>query len=99
MMDPSPQSDPLSIASILLFIAGIAAYCCGSFVCLGWIGLILWTLGAILGGAALFRVPEGGSKLVPVIGLILNLLALLTAIALLAMGVGIVAISEILKHR
>jgi hypothetical protein len=83
---PPPSTDPLAIASLALSVVGVVVYCCGSFLCIGWIAPVFWLIGAILGGVSVTR-SEGTSKTLAIVGIALNVLFGLLMVALIFLGV------------
>ncbi len=79
---------PLALASVILAVLGVIAYCCGGLFCLGWIGPILWLVGAVLGGVGLSKGLEGTSRTLAIVGVSLNVLFGLCFIGLIMIGVG-----------
>ncbi len=90
----APGTNPLAIASMFLAVVGLVTSCCGSFVCLGWLGFLAWVLGALLGGVALAQSGDGTSKVLGGVGLALNLLFLLAMGAVMVLGIGFGLLSE-----
>jgi hypothetical protein len=91
---PSTTS-PLAIASVVLAFVGAVTYCCGSFLCLGWIAPVFWILGAILGFVGMGG--GGSSKTVSIVGIIANLGLLAVFVGLIVMGVGFGVLSSLMQ--
>ncbi|MSQ01306.1 MAG: hypothetical protein EXR71_05340 [Myxococcales bacterium] len=91
---PPAETNPFAIASLILGVVGTIVYCCGSFLCLGWLGFFLWFAGAICGVVALVQKAEGNSKIMAWVGLALNLVFLLAAFGLGMVFMGLGAMSE-----
>ena len=92
-----PGMDPLAIASVVLGVVGVAVYCCGSFMCLGWIGFGIWLIGAVLGGVAAAK-NQGTNRIIGVVGVVINVVPLLAAGAMMVLGVGAGLISGMINH-
>lgn len=90
----APGINPLAIASLVLAVVGMVTYCCGSFVCLGWLGFLAWLLGAVLGVVAVAQSRDGTSKALGGVGLAMNLLFLLALGAVMVLGIGFGLLSE-----
>ncbi len=71
--DTPPPTDPLAIASIGCAVGGVAIYCCGSFMCVGWLAFPVWLIGTVLGivGAAK---GAGQNRMLGIVGIVLNVL-------------------------
>jgi hypothetical protein len=95
---PAAGPSPIAIASVLMAVLGMFVYCCGGFVCLGWIGIFVWIFGAILGAVALVQGGDASTKGFAWAGLILNLLALLMMAGLMMVGLGIGVLGQIADH-
>lgn len=96
LADPTPN--PLAIASVVLAFVGVIAYCCGSFMCLGWVGFLVWIAGAACGLIPVVQGAEGTSKTLAWVGLGTNLLFLVGSFALVFVGVGFGFLSEMAKQ-
>ncbi len=98
-MDESPDqtTNPLAIASLVLALVGVLVYCCGSFMCLGWVGILVWLAGAACGGIAVAQGVEGNNKVMAWAGLGLNLLFLVGLGALMVLGVGLSVFGQALQ--
>lgn len=90
--DDSPN--PLAIASMVLALVGVVAYCCGSFMCLGWLGFLVWIVGAVLGLIPIVQGAQGSSRTMAWAGLGANLLFLVGSFALVFVGLGVGFLSE-----
>ncbi len=75
-MNGTEERDPLAIASLVCVLLGGVVYCCGSFLCIGPLGMLVWLIGAVLGGVAMSRHTEGPNRTMGLVGLVLNLLPL-----------------------
>lgn len=93
---PPPGTDPLAIASLVLSVVGVVVYCCGSFLCLGWIAPIFWLIGAILGGISVSRA-QGTSKTLAIVGIALNVLFGLLFLGLIALGISASVLSTMMN--
>lgn len=91
----APTTNPLAIASIVFAVLGVIVYCCGSFLCLGWIAPLIWVVGLILGGVAIAQ--GGESKTLGIVGAALNGLLGLAFLALLALGISAGVLSALLQ--
>ncbi len=89
----SDSVDPLAVASVALAVVGIIAYCAGSFCCMGWVGPILWFIGAILGGIATAK-NEGNNRIIGIVGVVANVLLGLAMTALMFAGVGLMMLQD-----
>ncbi len=95
----APQSpNPFAIASLILGVVGTVVYCCGSFLCIGWLGFFFWLAGAICGVVALVQKPEGNSKIMAWVGLALNMVFPLAVIGLTALLMGMGVLGELTKQ-
>lgn len=89
--------NPLALASIILGVVGMVVYCCGSFVCMGWVGFFFWLIGAICAGVALAQGTEGTNKILAVVGLGLNLAFGFLMVGLMFLGIGASVLSSMLQ--
>lgn len=85
-MEPTPR-DTMGTASIALGLGGIVVYCCGSFMCVGWLAFPLWLIGLVLGIVGAFTQPPG-AKTMSVLGAVLNVLPAIAFGVLMVLGVG-----------
>ncbi len=91
---PAPeQNDPLSLASVVIGILGIVVYCCGSFMCVGWLAFPLWFIGFILGVVGAVK-NEDRNRWIGVAGALLNVLPGIVFGILMAFGIGLSMISQ-----
>ena len=105
MSDPllgNPQAgdeplNPLALASVILGVVGVIVYCCGSFICMGWVGFFFGLIGAVCGGVALAQGTQGTNKILSVVGLILNLGFGVLMLGLMFIGVGASVLSSMLQ--
>lgn len=93
--DTTPQPlDPFALGSIILSVVGVVVYCCGSFLCIGWVGFFVWVIGAICAVASVAMGAQGSNKIMAFVGLAMNLCCLLTMVALVVLGVGATALTS-----
>jgi hypothetical protein len=90
--------NPLSLASVILGVLGMLVYCCGSFFCMGWVGFILWLVGAACGGVALSQGTQGTNKIMAIVGVALNAVFLLLMAGLMILGVGMGFLSSLMGY-
>jgi hypothetical protein len=94
-----PTNNPFAMASVVASLVGGVVYCCGSFMCLGWLAFFIWFVGAILGGVALSQGAQGSSRTVAIVGLVLNVVFGLGAVVLMVVGVGFGVLSGLLNSN
>lgn len=93
--ESTPQPlDPFALGSIILSVVGVVVYCCGSFLCIGWIGFFVWVIGAICAVVSVAMGAQGSNKIMAFVGLALNLFCLFGMVALVALGVGASVLSS-----
>lgn len=84
---PAAQ-DPIALASAVLGVVGCAVYCCGSFMCVGWLAFPVWFVGFVLGVTGTFR-GTGNNRIIAIVGIVLNVLPGLVFFVLTLVGVGL----------
>jgi hypothetical protein len=85
--------DPLALASAVLGVVGCAVYCCGSFMCVGWLAFPVWFIGFVLGIAGAVR-GTGNDRIIAIIGIALNVLPGLVFAVLTFLGVGLALFNQ-----
>ncbi len=90
--------NPFGVASLVLAFFGLVVYCCGSFVCLGWLGIFVWMLGLALGGVAVFQGGSGLSKGLGWVGIAANGLGLLFFVAVVGLSFAGALFAQLVEH-
>lgn len=86
--DTPPPKDPLALASIGAGIGGVVVYCCGSFMCVGWLAFPVWLIGFVLGAFSAAK-GEGQNRILAIVGMVLNVIPGILFAILMAFGVGL----------
>ncbi len=95
---PPAGLNPFAIASLILGVVGGLVYCCGSFLCIGWLGFFVWLAGAVCAVVALVQKPEGNSKIMAWVGLALNLMLPVALFGLMAVLMTFGMLGELAKE-
>ncbi len=87
------QRDMLAVASAVLGVVGCAVYCCGSFMCVGWLAFPVWFIGFALGVFGAVR-GAGNDRIIAIVGIALNVLPGLVFMVLTMLGVGLAMFNQ-----
>ncbi len=85
--------DPLALASAVIGVLGCALYCCGSFMCVGWLAFPVWFIGFVVGVAGAVR-SAGQNRIIAIVGIVLNVLPGLVFAVLTFLGVGLALLNQ-----
>lgn len=93
----TPSNDSLGTGSVACAVLGTVVYCCGSFLCVGFLAFPIWLIGLVLGIIGAFTQPPG-RKTMSVVGAILNVLPAVAFGVLMMFGIGAGVVSSILEQ-